>query len=798
MKGISVLSFGFTRGLWEGEGAEDVQRMTGYAEHLDEYVIVANSYKRHGLKPLRLAANVEAIPTDAFCFVDSFFRMLRIGARVLRERRIGIVQAQDPFFTGLAAALLGWRFCLPVNVCVYGPNVFDPHWLASHWSHPLLARIGRWVLRRASGIQVDGKMTARSLIDAGFDSDRVHVKPMVPANLDRFLAIERAPREIPRVLFAGRLALQKNLPLLIDAARLLHARGRRFELLIVGDGPDEIRLRAHAARSGLNGAVQFRPAVSRDEIADVFASTDVFALSSDYEGYPRVLMEAAAAALPIVTTAVSGSDESVADGASGWIVPIGDTKGFAEKLDLLLTDAGLRARMGAAAREHARARLDPAANTPAQLAIWQKIARGAEIPGSIRVPRVGEGVPPSRTFDDVQSKQELRACGTRRHVPWGGVLPGSSVAESSSPRDAATNARDERATRIRNLLLFNLATDTQHPILGFTTQWIRELAARVESIDVITMRAGKIDVPENVRVHSVGAEHGWSEPRRALEFYRLLFRILRTEPIDGCFSHMMPIFSALAGPVLRARGIPLVTWYAHPSLTPTLKLAHFASHRMVTSLPTAYPYRKDKLTVIGQGIDTTLFAPGPALAQDRAVLCVGRISPVKDHPTLLRAVAKLDCRLTVLGATAGAEDERYLATLHRLAAELGIAHRVTFVPSVPPTELPAHYSRCHVHVNLTPAGFGDKVAWEAMSCGRPCLVANADFRETLGDHSEGLLFKHGDAEDLAKKLTALLSRSEEERTKIGQHLRAQVQRLHSLPTLADRILHEVAASRPRA
>ena len=51
MKGLSVLSFGSTRSLWEGEGAEDFQRMMGYAEHLDEYVVVANSYKRHGLKP---------------------------------------------------------------------------------------------------------------------------------------------------------------------------------------------------------------------------------------------------------------------------------------------------------------------------------------------------------------------------------------------------------------------------------------------------------------------------------------------------------------------------------------------------------------------------------------------------------------------------------------------------------------------------------------------------------------------------------------------------------------------------
>ena len=67
MKGLSVLSFGFTRGIWEGEKGEDFRRMMGYAEHLDDYVIVTNSYKRHGLSHYQLAPHVEAIPTNAWC-----------------------------------------------------------------------------------------------------------------------------------------------------------------------------------------------------------------------------------------------------------------------------------------------------------------------------------------------------------------------------------------------------------------------------------------------------------------------------------------------------------------------------------------------------------------------------------------------------------------------------------------------------------------------------------------------------------------------------------------------------------
>ena len=176
MKGLSVLSFGSTRGLWDGESADDYRRMMAYAEHLDEYVIVANSYKRHGLKPRRLAPHVKAIPTDAFCGFDSFVRMLRIGRAVLRTRSFSLIQAQDPFYLGTVAILLGKRFHLPVNICLYGPNIYDAHWLANHWSHRLQAHLGRWVLGQCHGVQVDGQLTADRLIAAGFPPARVAVK----------------------------------------------------------------------------------------------------------------------------------------------------------------------------------------------------------------------------------------------------------------------------------------------------------------------------------------------------------------------------------------------------------------------------------------------------------------------------------------------------------------------------------------------------------------------------------------------------------------------------------------------
>jgi glycosyltransferase involved in cell wall biosynthesis len=735
---LTILSLGGTRGLWEGDHAEDVVRMKGYAEHLDEYIAVTNSYKKHRLRPIRLAPNFEAIPTDAFTPFDSFLRILIIGRRIFLRCRVSLIQAQDPFVFGLAAVVLGRLFRCPVNVCVYGPNVYDEHWTGSSWLNRLLAPLGRWVLRASQGIQVDGAMTARSLIARGFPADRVALKPMVPANVDQFLAIPRTPTSNTpmRLLFVGRLCSQKNLPLLLEVVKRLRGQTRTpFELRLVGDGPTGAGLEAIVEREGLRNCVTFTGPIAREMIAREFAEADVFVLTSDYEGNPRVLMEATAAALPVVTTAVSGSDESVFDGESGFIVPIRSAQRLVEKLAWLIERPEQRLTMGLEGRRRIRERLDPSSNTPAQLAIWNQIAPVAT--------------------------------------------------DGSAPR---------------HLLLFNLVTDLRDPVLGFTTQWIRELAARVETIDVITMRAGEIDVPANVRVYSAGRELGYSEPRRVFEFYRHLFRILSTRKIDGCFSHMIVEFSALAGPVLRVAGVPLVTWYAHPSLTLPVKLAHFFSNRMVTSLPTAYPHRRDKLSIIGQGIDPLLFTPVvEASPADDLVLCVGRVSRVKDHPTLLRAVALLSApiRIVILGATAGPEDERYASELRALVVELGLGDRVTFAPPVPPTELPAHYSHCAVHVNLTPAGFGDKVAWEAMSCARPCLVANADFRETLGVHAEALSFQPGDAGDLAGKLGAVLAKSAVDRSAIGAYLRAQVERLHSLPRLAERILAEIGRAGPR-
>ncbi|RJR27584.1 glycosyltransferase, partial [candidate division WWE3 bacterium] len=262
-----------------------------------------------------------------------------------------------------------------------------------------------------------------------------------------------------------------------------------------------------------------------------------------------------------------------------------------------------------------------------------------------------------------------------------------------------------------------------------------------------------------------------------------------------CFSHMIPEFTILAAPLLKLKRIRIVTWYAHPTVTRRLQLAHHLSDRMVASLAAAYPYKHDKLTVVGQGIDTELFTPDATVPEEPpSILYAGRLSPVKDLTTLLKAAALLWSKrvtrfhVNIVGGPAVDDDKVYVQSLHTQVEELGLKDTVSFWPPVPMTELPSWYRKCTVGVNLTPTGSGDKVVLEAMSCARLCLAANEGFTETMGNYAEKLLFRHGDPEDLAEKLHWVLTLTAAELKEIGAYLRKNVEEYHSLRGLAGRLI----------
>ena len=371
------------------------------------------------------------------------------------------------------------------------------------------------------------------------------------------------------------------------------------------------------------------------------------------------------------------------------------------------------------------------------------------------------------------------------------------------------------------LLLFNLATDPADPVLGFGCVWIRELARHCEAIDVLTMYRGEIDFPGNVRVYSAGRERGWCKARRLAQFYRHLTRLLATRRYDACFAHMMPLFAALGGPLLRARAVPIVLWYAHRQPTIQLRLGLAMTWRAVTSVRTSFPLETDKLRVIGQGIDTDFYRPmppsptlvppvtpprpsggvpqggkgvhrtlsGTGAETQPQVLQVARLAAVKHQATTIKAVALTDARLTLVGGVQAGYPIAYQRELQDLSAALGIQDRCAFTGDLPADEVREWNRRATIAVNTSPVGLFDKSALESMACGLPTVVCNPAFAPLLGDYRDLLLIDGPDDVDgLRDRLERLLALPAAERARIGQTLREGVQREHSLARLIERLL----------
>ena len=151
----------------------------------------------------------------------------------------------------------------------------------------------------------------------------------------------------------GRLVPIKRIDRLIDAFAAARPAAPGLELVIVGDGPERAALEMRADALGVADVVRFAGWAA--STTAWYAAADIVALTSDREGTPLALIEAAAAGRPVVAMTAGGVADIVLDGVTGYLVPVGDTKSFADRLVTLACDPSLRRRMGDAAPRHASA-----------------------------------------------------------------------------------------------------------------------------------------------------------------------------------------------------------------------------------------------------------------------------------------------------------------------------------------------------------------------------------------------------------------------------------------------------------
>lgn len=296
-------------------------------DHPDFYALDPRVERRHLSVPATRANPVSRA-------LSNLARVRRLRATVRRLRPDVVLSFLDwsNVLTILATRGLGTRVAVSERV------------------HPQFHRglQTQWRFLRARVYRYADCVVAQTRRAADWLDEHCAIRSVVIPNPLRDLPDLALPRE-PTFVAVGRLTNQKGFDLLIDAFGRVAESLPAWQLKIIGGGPDADALRLLAEQRGIADRVRFEPPV--DDVERPMASAGVFVLSSRFEGFPNVLLEAMALGAPVVATdCPAGPAELIRHDDNGLLVPINDAQALANAMHALAEDPQRRQRLGDAAR----------------------------------------------------------------------------------------------------------------------------------------------------------------------------------------------------------------------------------------------------------------------------------------------------------------------------------------------------------------------------------------------------------------------------------------------------------------
>ena len=261
---------------------------------------------------------------------------IRPLVRYLRTNRPDcLLAAMWPLTT--AAALATWIAGIPCVVVLSEHNNMSAQYAGWGWFHNIAMRLTMaWAFRKATHVVAVSHGVAKDLASLAWMEEgdfRVIYNPAATRGVHGIEKLPRdtGPRENGLVLAVGSLKEQKNHALLIRAFAALNKK-MACRLRILGDGPLRGTLEALIKECGMEASIELPGFV--DDPSSEYLSAHVFVLSSDYEGFGNVIVEALEHGVPVVSTdCPSGPREILEDGKYGTLVPVGDVDALAAAMD---------------------------------------------------------------------------------------------------------------------------------------------------------------------------------------------------------------------------------------------------------------------------------------------------------------------------------------------------------------------------------------------------------------------------------------------------------------------------------
>ncbi len=221
----------------------------------------------------------------------------------------------------------------------------------------------RWLYGQMDTVFVNSEQYRRSWVERGIEPEKIQILPRgldtelfhPDRRLDQFWQRPGTVSDEVRLLYVGRISREKDLDVLATAYQKLRHAKAPIRLFLVGIGPY-----LEALREKLPEAV-FAGYLAGEALATAYASADIFVFPSTTDTFGNVIIEAQASGLPVIVSDLGGPAELIEHGVNGLITKAHDANAFADAIEMLVNDPGLRADMGLRARESVVARSWPSA-----------------------------------------------------------------------------------------------------------------------------------------------------------------------------------------------------------------------------------------------------------------------------------------------------------------------------------------------------------------------------------------------------------------------------------------------------
>ncbi|MFA6270461.1 MAG: glycosyltransferase family 4 protein [Candidatus Paceibacterota bacterium] len=347
------------------------------------------------------------------------------------------------------------------------------------------------------------------------------------------------------------------------------------------------------------------------------------------------------------------------------------------------------------------------------------------------------------------------------------------------------------------LLIVTQKVDKEDPVLGFFHNWIIALSKKFEKISVICLEKGVFDLPENVKVYSLGKESGKNKIKYIKNFFNLILGLHKE--YDSVFVHMNQEYILLGGFIWKILRKKVYFWRNHQMGDIFTRIAVWFADKVFCTSKFAFVAKYKKTILMPVGIDTSVFNTELRIKNyelcKNKILFLGRMDKIKRLDLLVEALNILDKKrvdfVCDFYGDPTPDTGDYFESIKKEVEKSGLKSKINFYKAVPNFETPKIYNEHSIYVNLTPSGSFDKTILEAAACGCLLVVTN---QSLAGEIDERMLINNKNPDNIAKTINYWLDVGIEKRKTTSDKLQKYVLENHSLSALIDKIVISLSTS----